>query len=79
MLNQAVKRNVDQILDDFVFRVNATEETEVVTNPGRFTNLKKRSLRYFLQETIQETIALILPIKHGQDQSDPICSIKLRL
>jgi len=39
-LNQAVKRNRDRFPDDFMFRLSATEKTEVVTNCDHLKRLK---------------------------------------
>ena len=39
-LNQAVKRNASRFPEDFVFRLNDEEKSEVVTNCDRFDNLK---------------------------------------
>lgn len=46
VLNQGGKRNVDQFPDDFMFRVNAAKESEVVTNCDHLADLKKRDLHY---------------------------------
>ena len=44
-LNQAVRRNSDRFPDDFVFRLNAKERLEVVTNCDHLARLKfSRSL-----------------------------------
>lgn len=39
-LNQAVKRNVERFPDDFVFRLNANEKSEVITNCDHLAHLK---------------------------------------
>ena len=40
VLNQAVKRNIDRFPDDFMFRLNKGEKTEVVTNCDHLERLK---------------------------------------
>ncbi|MDD5057483.1 MAG: ORF6N domain-containing protein [Sideroxydans sp.] len=40
VLNQAVKRNLDRFPQDFVFRLNASEKSEVVTNCDHLAALK---------------------------------------
>ena len=39
-LNQAVKRNAERFPDDFVFRLNADEKSEVITNCDYLAHLK---------------------------------------
>jgi ORF6N domain len=39
-LNQAVKRNVDRFPKDFMFRLNANEKSEVITNCDHLRRLK---------------------------------------
>ena len=51
VLNQAVKRNLDRFPDDFMFRLNAAEKTEVVTNCDHLANLKfSKSLPFAFTE-----------------------------
>ena len=50
-LNQAVKRNVDRFLDDFMFRLTAKEKTEVVTICDHLAKLKfSKSLPFAFTE-----------------------------
>ena len=50
-LNQAVKRNVERFPEDFVFRLNAGEKTEVITNCDHLAHLKfAKSLPYAFTE-----------------------------
>jgi len=39
-LNQAVKRNAERFPDDFVFRLNTGEKSEVITNCDHLAHLK---------------------------------------
>lgn len=39
-LNQAVKRNAERFPDDFVFRLNTSEKSEVITNCDHLAHLK---------------------------------------
>ena len=39
-LNQAVKRNADRFLEDFLFQLNAKEKSEVITNCDHLARLK---------------------------------------
>ena len=51
VLNQAVKRNLDRFPDDFMFRLNAAEKTEVVTNCDHLASLKfSKSLPFAFTE-----------------------------
>jgi hypothetical protein len=43
MLNQAVKRNSRRFPEDFMFRLNQQETSELVTNCDRFNSLKHSS------------------------------------
>lgn len=50
-LNQAVKRNAERFPEDFVFRLNAVEKTEVITNCDHLAHLKfAKSLPYAFTE-----------------------------
>ena len=50
-LNQAVKRNAERFPEDFVFRLNAAEKTEVITNCDHLAHLKfAKSLPYAFTE-----------------------------
>jgi hypothetical protein len=50
-LNQAVKRNAPRFPSDFMFQLNATEKTEVVTNCDHLSKLKfSKSLPYAFTE-----------------------------
>jgi len=40
VLNQAVKRNIKRFPDDFMFKLNADELKELITNCDRFSSLK---------------------------------------
>ncbi len=40
VLNQAVKRNIERFPEDFMFALEESEETELVTNCDRFNSLK---------------------------------------
>ena len=41
VLNRAVKRNVDQFSDDFMFHLHVAEKTEAVTNCDHLANFEK--------------------------------------
>jgi len=50
-LNQAVKRNAERFPEDFVFRLNSIEKTEVITKCDHLTHLKfAKSLPYAFTE-----------------------------
>lgn len=51
VLNQAVKRNASRFPSDFMFQLNSTEKTEVVTNCDHLSKLKfSKSLPYVFTE-----------------------------
>lgn len=50
-LNQAIKRNAERFPEDFVFRLNVAEKTEVITNCDHLAHLKfAKSLPYAFTE-----------------------------
>ncbi len=48
VLNQAVKRNIDNFPKDFMFRLNDVEKNELVTNCDRLEKLKHSSSNPFV-------------------------------
>ena len=42
VLNQAVKRNIERFPENFMFQLNEDEQSELVTNCDRLTNLTAR-------------------------------------
>jgi hypothetical protein len=60
-LNQAVKRNAERFPEDFVFRLNAAEKTEVITNCDHLAHLKfAKSLPYAFTEHGAIMAAMVL-------------------